>query len=76
MNVIGAKLALYLPVLAAWIAFVGAVLNRAAMVVVVPLGAASALGVTALITGTSWLIVAVVALWLWGVAWMVRGARA
>ncbi|WP_439659464.1 hypothetical protein ACSHWB_45030 [Lentzea sp. HUAS TT2] len=75
MNVIGAKLALYLPVLAAWVALVGATLNRAAPVVVVPLAGASALGITALITDTPWLIAAVVALWLWGVVWMVRGAQ-
>ncbi|MEU6646033.1 hypothetical protein ABZ863_26265 [Saccharomonospora sp. NPDC046836] len=66
---------LYLPVMAAWIALVGALLNKDGPRVVVPLVLAAGTAVVGAVAKVPWLLVPVVLLWLTGLLTMIRQHR-
>jgi hypothetical protein len=75
MLMVGGRIVMYFPVFAVWIVLVGAMINRDRAVIVVPLVIGAVVGVGAVAFDNFWLLVPVVAAWLWGLVGMIRKRR-
>ncbi|MBP2325012.1 hypothetical protein JOF56_005397 [Kibdelosporangium banguiense] len=72
---IGGKVVLYFPVFAVWLVLIGAVVNRDRAVIVAPLVLGALVGVLAVATTNLWLLLPVLAAWVWGLAGMIMTRR-